>query len=147
MQVLLRQDIEKLGKSGDVVKVKDGYARNFLLPKGLVLEATKSNLAIIELQKKQKQLKAEKQIKEAKKLADRLAKVSCTVVARAMEDDKLYGNIIASDIAKALEIEGIKIDKELIRIDKPVDKLGIYEVDVVLHPEVRTKVRVWVTKK
>jgi len=147
MEVILRKDIEKLGKGGDIVKVKDGYARNFLIPKVLALEATKSNLKTIELEKKQKLLQQDKKKREAKKLAETMTGASCTVTVEAMEDDRLYGHVVASDIAKALEIEGVKIDKELIYFDKPIDKLGIYEVDVKLHPEVIATVRVWVTKK
>ncbi len=147
MEIILRQNIEKVGKVGDIVKVKDGYARNFLIPKGLASEAIKSNLKIIESEKKQKLLQHEKKIREAKKLAEKITGTSCTVAVEVMEDDKLYGCLSSTDIVKALEVEGIKIDKNLIHFDNPIEKLGIYELKVVLRPEVITKVRVWVTKK
>jgi large subunit ribosomal protein L9 len=147
MEVILRKQIEKLGKPGDIVKVKDGYARNLLIPKGWALEATKRNLAMIEMEKRQKLTQQEKKKREAQKLSAQINGASCTVSVEAMEDDSLYGHITASEIATALEVEGVRINKDLIRIEKPIEKLGIYEVDVVLHPEVKTKVRVWVTRK
>jgi len=148
MEIILHRNVEKLGKPGDVVSVKDGYARNFLIPKGLASEAIESNLKMIESEKKHKLLQVEKKIREAKKLAEKIAGASCTVTVEAMEEeDKLYGSITTVEIAKALEVEGIKISKDLIHLNEPIDKLGIYDVKVVLHPEVTTKVRVWVTKR
>ena len=147
MEVILRQDIKKLGKRGETVKVKAGYARNFLIPKNLVLRVTQANLKAIELEKKQELVEVGRKKKEAQSLADRLTGVSCTIAVEAMEDDKLYGNVSSADIASALEVDGIKIDEGLIYFENPIDKVGIFEVELKLHPEITTKVRVWVTKK
>lgn len=147
-EVILKKDIERIGKAGDIIKVKDGYARNFLIPKGLVLEVTPSNLRRLEEDKKQKESQKEKVKQEATGLAEQLSGMSCTVTTEASEDDKLYGSITAADIAKAIEIEkNIKIDKRSVLLEEPIQALGIYEVSVKLHPEVITKVRVWVTRK
>lgn len=147
-EVILKNDIEKIGKAGDVIKVKDGYARNFLIPRGLALEVNKANLKKLEQDKKKKELDKEKIKQEAQKIADEISGMSCTVTTEAMDDDKLYGEISSIDIARAIETEkNLKIDKKLIVINKPIQSLGIYEVEVKLHPEVMTKVRVWVTRK
>jgi len=147
-EVILKKDIERIGKAGDIIKVKDGYARNFLIPKGLVLEVTSSNLRRLEEDKKQKESQMEKVKQEAAGLAEQLSGMSCTVTTEASDDDKLYGSITAIDIARAIEIEkNIKIDKRSVLLEEPIQALGIYEVSVKLHPEVITKVRVWVTRK
>ncbi|MBM3248646.1 MAG: 50S ribosomal protein L9 [Candidatus Omnitrophica bacterium] len=147
-EVILEKDIERIGKAGDIIKVKDGYARNFLIPQGLALEVTPSNLRKLEEDKKQKESQREKVKQEAASLAEQLSGMSCTVTTEASDDDKLYGSITAMDIARAIEIEkNIKIDKKSVLLEEPIQTLGIYEVSVKLHPEVTTKVRVWVTRK
>lgn len=147
-KVILKSDIEKLGKAGDIIKVQDGYARNFLIPRGLVLEVTPANLRSLEQEKKQEQSKQEKIKKEAEGLAEQLSGMSCTVTAEASDDDKLYGSVTAADIARAIELEkNIKIDKKSVLLEEPIQSLGIFEVSVKFHPEVTTKVRVWVTRK
>lgn len=147
MEVILKQDVEKLGKIGTVVKVKDGFARNFLIPKGLVVPLTSSNLKKLELEKQKKTLQIEKVKKESEALAERLAALSLTIPALAKEEDKLYGSITSHDIAQALADEGVDIDKSLIVLEEPIKSIGIYEVPVKLHPEVTTKVKVWIVKK
>ena len=147
MDVILSQDIEKLGKVGDVVKVKDGYARNFLFPHKKACVATEANLKLIAQQKKKRQEQYEKQKTEAQNFADKLSKVSCTVNVEVNDLDKLYGAVTEAEILKALELESITVEKKQLVIEKPLDQLGIFEVGVKLHPEVIAKVRVWVTKK
>jgi len=147
MEIILRQDVEKLGKAGNVVKVKKGFARNYLIPRGLAFTATAENLKRIEQENQQKKILAEKEKQQAEELAKRLNGVSCTVAADVNENDKLYGSVGAPDILKALEIEGFKVDKDAILIEKPITDLGIFEVEIKLHPEVKAKVRVWVTKR
>jgi len=147
MEVILSQEVEKLGKVGAVVKVKDGFARNFLFPKRLAYPATPGNLKRIEAQKarivaRQAQIK-----KEAQELAERLAKVSCTVTVEVNDLEKLYGSVPESEIAKALELEGYSIDKKNVLLEKPITELGIYEVPIKVHPEVIAKIRLWVAKK
>lgn len=147
MEIILSQDVFQLGKVGDVVKVKEGYARNFLFPKKLAYAATTANLKRIAQIEKKRKADYEKQKNEAKKLAETLSKVSCTVNVEVNDLDKLYGAINEADIAKAIEVEGFSVDKKNIVIEKPIEELGIFEVGITLHPEVTAKVRVWVTKK
>lgn len=147
MEVILSQDVPMLGKVGDVVKVKDGFARNLLLPKKLACLATPVNLKRIEKVKQQKIAQYEEEKQKAESLAEKLNKVSCTVNVEVNDLDKLYGSISEADIAKALEAEGFDIDKRNIILDKTVDQLGIFEVCIKLHSEVTAKIRLWVTKK
>jgi len=147
MELILCQDIKKLGKIGDVVKVKDGYARNFLIPQKVAYVATPANLKRIEMQKA-KTAEIEKQAKDAaEKLADKLNKVSCTVTVEVNDLDKLYGSVTEADIIQALEQEGHSIDANDIVLEKSIDELGIFDVGIRLHRDVVAKVRLWVTKK
>lgn len=147
MEVILSQDVPSLGKVGEVVKVKNGYARNFLIPRKFAYAATPANLKRIEQQKKRKQLQQEQEKNEAENLAQKLKKTSCTVNVEVNDLDKLYGAVSEAEIARALELEGFKIDKKNIVIENPIEELGIFEVGVKLHPEVTAKIRLWVTKK
>ena len=147
MEVILSQDIEKLGKVGQIVKVKEGYARNFLFPRKLAYAATDANMKVIAQQKKKKQELYEKDKQAAQAFAEKLTKVSCSVNVEVNDLEKLYGAVTEAEIVKALEAEGTTIDKKQLVIEKPLDQLGIFEVGVKLHPEVIAKVRVWVTKK
>jgi large subunit ribosomal protein L9 len=147
MEVILSKDIQTLGKLGEVVKVKNGYARNYLLPRKLAYVATPSNLKRIEQQEKKNIAQRELAKKEAQELAEKLSKVSCTLSVEVNDLDKLYGAIAETDIAKALEIEGFMIDKKDIVIEKPIEELGIFDVDINLHSGVTAKIRLWVTKK
>ena len=147
MKVILTEDVRHLGKVGEVVNVKDGYARNLLLPKKLAYLATPENLKRIEKQRKQmaEQYAAKKQ--EAEQLAEKLAKASCTVNVEVNDLEKLYGSISEADVVKSLEVEGFTVDKRDIIFEQPIEELGIFEVGVKLHPEVTAKIRLWVTKK
>lgn len=147
MEIILRQDIERVGKAGNVIKVKDGFARNYLLPKGLAFVATPENLQRLEQEKKQKEVLAEKEKKQAEELAVRLNGSSCTVAVDVNDQEKLYGSVTALDISKSLEVEGFNIDKSNVLLESPIEELGIFDVEIKLHPEVKTKVRVWVTKR
>ena len=147
MEVILKQDIGGLGKAGAVVKVKDGFGRNFLLPGGLALPLTAGNLKKLEQEKKQKALEIEKTKKQAEDLKEKLAGMSLTIPVLAQEDDKLYGSIGAQELSQALKEEGLEVDKSIIALDQPIKALGIYEVPLALHPEVSVKVKVWIVKK
>jgi large subunit ribosomal protein L9 len=147
MEVILSKDIDTLGKLGEVVKVKDGYARNFLIPRKLAYSATAANLKRIEQQEKNRKIQYEKNKKEAEELADKISKASCTVSVEVNDLDKLYGAISEVDVVKALEVEGFTVDKRTIVIENPIEELGIFEIGVHLHPEVTAKIRLWVTKK
>lgn len=147
MEVILSKDVQSLGKTGELVKVKDGYARNYLLPRKLAFPATAANLKKIEQQEKKRKDRYEQQKQEAQQLEQTLSKVSCTVSVEVNDLDKLYGAVTEADIAKALEVEGYTIDKKDIVIDKPIEELGIFDIGINLHPEVTAKIRLWVTKK
>ncbi len=147
MEVILSQDVPKLGKIGDVVKVKEGYARNFLIPRKLAAVATPGNLKRIEQLEKKRKVEHEQKKAEAQQLAEKLNKLSCTVNVEVNDLEKLYGAVSEPDIVKALEAEGYAIEKRQIIIEKPIEELGIFEVGIKLHPEVTAKIRLWVTKK
>jgi len=147
MEVILSQGVHKLGKVGDVVKVKDGYARNYLLPRKLAYLATPENLRRIEQQRAKAAAEHETQKQAAQELAKKLEKISCTITVEVNDLDKMYGSVTDQDIAKAFADEGFEIDKKAVRLEKPIEELGIYDVDISLHPEVNAKVRVWVAKK
>ncbi|MFH0738386.1 MAG: 50S ribosomal protein L9 [Candidatus Omnitrophota bacterium] len=147
MEVILKQDVNKLGKAGAVVKVKDGFARNFLLPNNLAIPVTAAGLKSIEQEKQKKVLQLERLKKEAEDLRARLEGVSLTMPVLVQEGDALYGSITAADLERNLKDEGFNIDKELISLEEPIKALGIYEIPVRLHPEVGAKIKVWVVKK
>lgn len=147
MEVILKQDVDKIGKAGSVVKVKDGFARNFLIPNGLAVPVTSGNLKRLEEEKLKKARQLEKQKKEAEVLKDKLSVVSLTIPALLQEEDKVYGSISAQDISFALKEEGFEIDKNCIQLDQPIKSLGIYEVPIRLHSEITATVKVWIVKK
>jgi len=147
MEVILSQDIDRIGKAGNIVKVKDGFARNFLIPNGLALPVTSGNLKKIEQEKERKAAQLEKIKKEAEQLKGQLERSSLTIPVLTHQDDKLYAGINAVDLTNALKEEGLNIDKNLIMLDEPLKSLGIYEVSVKLHPEVIAKIKVWIVKK
>jgi len=147
MKVILTKDVDKIGKSGTLVKVKDGFARNFLLPRSLALEATCGNLKKLEQDKQKLSLGLEKKKSFAEDLKLRLDNFSLTISALVQEDESLYGSITAADISSALKDEKIEVDESCVILDKPIKVLGIYEIPLKLHPEVNTKLKIWVVKK
>lgn len=147
MEVILYQNVPNLGKIGEVLKVKDGYARNFLLPRKIAFPATQENINRIEQEKKRRLAAYEEDKKKAEAKAEELSKVSCTINVEVNDLEKLYGAITVADVAKALEAEGHKFDRKDVVFEKPIEELGIFEVGIKLHPEVTAKIRVWVTKK
>jgi large subunit ribosomal protein L9 len=147
MDIILSKDIKTLGKVGEVIKVKDGYARNYLIPKKFAYAATPANLKRIEQQEKKRKAQSDQDKKAAEEIAAKLNKASCTLSVEVNDLDKLYGSVSESDIARALEIEGFIVDKKSIIMEKPIEELGIFEVGINLYPEVTAKIRLWVTKK
>ncbi len=147
MKVILTEDVPHLGSAGNLVKVKDGYARNFLIPQGKAILATTQNLKQLEHQKKQVQARLTKLQREAEQLARRIEAVSCTVAKASGEEDKLFGSVTAADIQASLKNEGIEIDKKQIQLDEPIKSLGIFTVPVKLHPAVTAHVKLWVVKE
>ncbi len=147
MEIILREDVQHLGKVGEVVKVKDGYARNYLLPKGLAYPATDANKKKIayEGERVAKQRAAEKTAAETE--ATRLADVHLTFEVKVGEEEKLYGSVTASDIQRKLEEMGIHVDKRKIDLSEPIRELGELNVGIKIHPEVRPEVRITVVKE
>lgn len=147
MDVILRQDVDTLGKAGELVTVKDGYGRNFLLPRGLAYLATDGNRRRLEAERSQRAKQGEAEAAAAKTEAGRLETVSLTFTMKAGEGDKLFGSVTASDVAERLAAEGFKLDKKQIELPEPIKALGVYKVPVRLHHEVKPEVRVWVVKE
>ncbi len=147
MKVILSQDVPKVGKIGDVVTVKEGFARNFLLPQKKAYVASADNLKRIDQLKAKQKIEADRVKKEAEDFAKKLSAVSCTVSVEVNDLEKLYGAVSEAEIIKALKDEGFDIDKKMLVIDKPLEELGIFEVGVKVHADVIAKIKVWVTKK
>ena len=147
MEIILREDVQHLGKAGEVVKVKDGYARNYLLPHGLAYPATEDNKRRIayEADRLAKQRSAEKTAAEGE--AGRLAGVQLTFEVKVGEEDKLYGSVTASDIQRKLEEQGLHVDKRKIDLPEPIRALGEFRVAIKIHPDVRPEVQVTVVKE
>ncbi|MDY6853410.1 MAG: 50S ribosomal protein L9 [Thermodesulfobacteriota bacterium] len=146
MKVVLLEEISSLGKIGDVIKVADGHARNYLIPQGKALEATKKNVKTLELQKKLTRDRVDRTKKYAEKLAERIEDISCTISKQAGEEDKLFGSVTTMDIEEGLKNEGIEVNRRKIMLEEPIKKLGIYSVPIKLHPEVISNLKVWVVK-
>ena len=147
MQVILRDALGKLGRAGDIVSVKPGYARNYLIPKGLAFEATNANIRRIEREKDKLEQRAAEQLTYARKRAAALEGVSVTFNARAGEEGKLFGSITNADVAEKLAEQGIEVDRRQIILDEPIKSLGVFSVPVRLHAEVQPEVKVWVIKE
>jgi len=146
MNIILKSKIKGLGEAFEVVKVKNGYGRNWLLPQGLALPATNANLRHLEVEKK-RQVARDLKLKDgAVELAKKLSGTSVTVSVRVHEGDKLYGSVGAHEIAEKLAESGLQIDKLMIILDEPIKALGVFSVPVRLHTDVEAKVKVWVVK-
>ena len=143
-QIILATSVEKLGAEGDTVIVADGYARNFLIPKGLAMPATPANLRRIATLRKKREEQRASELKESQEIVAKLTKQSFTITAAAGPDEKLYGSVTAADISAALKQEGIEVDRKKILLEHPIRATGVYDIDVKLHPEVSTKVKIWV---
>ena len=147
MEVILREDIERLGSRGQVVRVADGYARNFLLPKRLAVAATDSNRKIVE-QERQAHLRREaKQKGEAEDLAKLLGGVTVTIAQKAGENDQLFGSVTSKDVAEALALQNYTIDRRKVQLEEPIKQLGEFKVPVRLHRDVIAEVTVLVVKE
>ena len=146
MKVILRKDLEKIGKVGDVVEVKDGYARNYLFPKDLALPATPGNLKRVEDEKRVFLKKKERIKEEAMTVAEKLERKSVTIPVQVGEQEQMFGSVTAQDIANMLKQEGFEIEKNQIELPEPIKALGIYNVKINLYPGVTPTVRVWVVK-
>jgi len=147
MEVILRHAVENLGKPGDVVKVKNGYARNYLLPHNLAYEATPGNLKRIQQERDRLDAAESQRRGSAQEVATKLEQVSLTFSARVGEEGKLFGSVTAADIAQQLEQQGFRIEKRQVDLHEPIKSLGVYRVPVRLHADVKPEIRVWVIKQ
>ena len=147
MKVILRQDFEQLGRVGDVADVKEGYARNYLIPRKIAYQATQSSILQLEEEKKQQVKRSDKEKRQSEKLATELEKVSVTIQMKVGEDDKLFGSVTSQMIVDALKEKGFALDKRQIELEDMIKALGIYSVDAKLPGGVVAKVKVWVVRE
>ena len=146
MKVILRKNFNQLGKIGDIVNVKDGFARNFLFPRQIAFVANDSNLRALEEEKKQATKKEAKNLEVANNLSSELEKVSVTIPVTVGEDEKIFGSVTTKMIADALKEKGYDIDHRKIEIVEPIKALGIYDVNIKVHAEVTASVKTWVVR-
>lgn len=146
MKLILRADVENLGRLGDIVTVKPGFGRNYLLPQGLAMVASDSNLRVFEMEKKKLQAKMDAVKAAAQELADKILANPVTIEVRVGEGDKMYGSVTTAHVGDALEALGVVLDRKKIEMDEPIRALGEYELEVRLHPDVRPALKVTVKK-
>jgi large subunit ribosomal protein L9 len=146
MQVILRRTVPELGRAGQVIQVKDGYARNYLIPRGLAYAATEANRRRAEAEAGRHADRLATEQAEAEVLAARIATMELTFTAKVGEGDKLFGSVTPADIAARLAEQGVKVDKRLVE-HEPIKMVGVYQVPIRLHPDVRAEVRVWVVRE
>lgn len=147
MELLLKDKVEKLGFPGQVVKVKPGYARNFLLPQGLAIMVTRENRKSIEKEIEKFKVQEKKRIQDLEELAARIVVAKCTVAVQADESDKLYGSVTQEDIARALKLSDLDVNPKIIKIKKPIKSIGVHEIKVQLDKAVSADLKVWVVKE
>ena len=145
MKVILKREVEPLGFEGDIVAVANGYARNYLIPKGFALEATTQNVKLMEMQRKKIEIRRLKAREDAEKVKERIGDVVVMITQKAGEEGRLYGSVTTMDIAAELEKQGIVIERRKIVLDKPIKTLGDFDVPVKIHPEVTAGIKVTVT--
>lgn len=143
-ELVLMADIEGLGLEGEIVKVSDGYARNYLIPRKLGERVTKAALKHLEKIKLEREARHLKELEAAQALAATLEKISCTLTAKVGENDKLFGSVTAADILASLKQQGIELDKRKLQLAEPIRELGVFQVKIKLHPQVETDLKVWV---
>ncbi|MDE2807773.1 MAG: 50S ribosomal protein L9 [Gemmatimonadota bacterium] len=147
MKVILLKDIETLGSAGEVVEVKNGYGRNFLIPRNEALIASAANMAQFESRRKQQETLAERDRRAAEALAKKLEAESITAQVKVGEEGRLFGSVTAQNIAELLDEKGYEVDRRAIHLEDPIRELGVYNVEVRLHPEVAAAVKLWVVKE
>lgn len=147
MEVILRQDVEKLGRRGDVVKVAQGYGRNYLFPRGLALEVTEANKAMIAKERKAHEVRLAREKGEWQAVADRIGSLRFVAPRKVGEHDVLYGSVTSGDVAEFLRGKGVEIDKRRVQLEEPIKHLGEHEVKIKLHPEVVATLKLLVSKE
>jgi large subunit ribosomal protein L9 len=147
MKVILKDDVKSLGSMGQIVDVSDGYARNYLVPRGFAVEANVKNMKAMEHAKKVIQEKAKKIKSQAQDLSGKLTNVTLVIKAKAGEEGKLFGSVTSMDIAEQLKNEGVEIDKKKILLEEPIRRTGSYSINIKLHPEVTTPIQIQVVEE
>jgi len=147
VEVILRKTVESLGDRGDKVKVARGYARNYLIPRKLAIEATPANLRTFAEEEKLGTVRENKIQRQSERLAEKLKKVSVTAAVQVGEEDKLFGSVTSHDIEELLRGQGFEVDRKRILLDEPLKALGVYTVPIKLHTDVECAIKVWVVKK
>jgi large subunit ribosomal protein L9 len=147
MRVVLRQDYENLGKAMDIVVVKDGYARNFLIPRGIAVVATDGNVKTVAEVRRVGERRDSKRVAYARDLAAKIEQIPCTISVQVGEDDKMFGSVTALEIAEFLKNEGFDIARQAVELEEPIKQIGVYNVNIRLHRDTRAALRVWVVKK
>ena len=147
MKIILTQDLENLGTAGDVVEVKPGYARNYLLPRQMGLVANKGNQALLQEVQQQRGAQVVREQREAEQKAEALSKASVNIAVSVGEEDRIFGSVTSQQIADLLNEQGLEVDRRTIQLNEPIRALGVYDVPVKLHPKVDAKVKVWVVKE
>ncbi|MCK9244920.1 MAG: 50S ribosomal protein L9 [Candidatus Marinimicrobia bacterium] len=146
MRVILIKDHEKLGKTGDTVEVKSGYARNYLVPQGIALIANSAGLKKLQEQLRLKELRQNKTLQKAREMADKLNSLSLTIPVQVGEEDRVFGAVTSQMIADQLQEKGYEIDKKHIQLDEPIKALGIFEIPIKILQDVTATVKLWVIK-
>ena len=146
MEVILVQDVEKLGKAGDRIKVRDGYSRNYLFPRRLAVPVSEGGLKFLQAKKKRAEEKRIQEREQVKQLAERIGQWTCVLKVKVGPEGKLFGSITRQDIQNALQKEGFDVDKRRIDLHEPIHQVGEYQVRIRLHPEVELQLRVIVTQ-
>jgi large subunit ribosomal protein L9 len=147
MKLILREDVDKLGESGDIVEVRAGYGRNYLIPQGKAMMATDGALKQVERMKEQAERRAELTVERAQEMADRLETTSVTIPVEVGEDERIHGSVTTQDVADALAERDIDIDKRKITIDQDIKTLGEYTATISLISEIKAQIKVWVVKE
>ena len=147
MEIVLTKDYEELGKAMDVINVKEGFARNFLFPRGIAVPATEGNRKKVAEAKRIAEIREEKKSKEARQLAKKIEQVPCTIPVKVGEEDRIFGSVTAQEIADFLKKEGFDIEKRQVDLEEPIKQLGVYSVRISLYRDVDARLKVWVVKE
>ena len=147
MKLILKTDVSQLGKSGEVIEVKPGYGRNYLIPRNLAVEATRKNVSQLEHEKRLIVLQQNRRLADSEKLVHQLESYSCTIPCKVGEEERLFGSVTSRDIAETLRRDGYAVDKRDVLLEEPLKNLGVYTVPVRVGPKVEAKLKVWLVKK
>lgn len=147
MKVILREDVENLGQAGETVDVKDGFGRNFLIPRNLAIPATAANLKAIDEVKRQRDVRLKKRRKAAEVIKDRMEKLSLQTEVLVGEEEKVFGSVTNFDVVRLLEAEGVMVDRRAVDLEEPIKALGVYTIPIKIEKDVTAHVKLWVVKK